>query len=111
MTVYKAAMSGIPEILQEEATTGNGRAIAIPSSFTRHAFYIRGIDTPSAGAVRIETADSPADSVWAPMTTNPTTVPDGLEVIEFEGVYGAFRCRVTTTVTSGSVTVEYLGGH
>ena len=111
MTIYKTAMSGIPVTLQEEATTGNGIAIAIPSSFRKHALYIRGLDAPSAGAVWPETADSPADSVWAKIPASAITVIDGEVVYNFEGIYLALRARISTNIVSGSVTVEYIGSH
>ena len=109
MTIYKSAMSGIRVPLQTAATTGTGTAIAIPSSFKRHIVYITGSDIPSAGAVQIEVAGDPSATVWAPLGGGPITVPDGLVVYEFEGIIGAIRANISTTVTSGTTTVEYEG--
>lgn len=109
MTIYKAASSGTREVLQLAATTGNGSAFAIPHSFNKHILYITGADTPSAGAIQPEVAASPDATVWAPLGGGPITVPDGMVIFEFEGIFGAIRARVSTDVTSGSVTVEYQG--
>jgi hypothetical protein len=111
MTVYAAAMQGVRVTLQSAATTGNGTAIAIPTSIKRHTLYITGSDTPSAGAVQPEVAASPDATVWAPIGGGPITVPDGMVAYTFEGEFGAIRCSISTTVTSGSTTVEYEGGH
>ena len=103
-------MRGVLVPLQTAATTGDGVVLAIPSSFRNHTIFIRGTDIPSAGAVQVETADSfDYAGTWAPIGGGPITVPDGEVVLQFEGVYQFIRARVTTTVTSGTLDVNYLG--
>jgi len=92
-----AAMRGVLQPLQTAATTGNGIVIAIPSSFRQHTVYIKGTDIPSAGAT------------WAPVAGSPVTVPDGEIAINFEGIYQFLRARISTTVASGTVDVNYVG--
>lgn len=105
-----AAMRGVLIPLQTAATTGNGVTLAIPSFFNHHTLYIRGNDIPSAGAVQIESADDPDYAgTWAPIGGGPVTVPDGEVIVQFEGQYQFIRCRVSTTVTSGTVDVKYTG--
>ena len=105
-----AAMRGVLQPLQTAATTGNGIVIAIPSSFRQHTVYIKGTDIPSAGAIQLETADSPDYAgTWAPVAGSPVTVPDGEIAINFEGIYQFLRARISTTVASGTVDVNYVG--
>lgn len=108
MTV--AAMRGVSLALQTAATTGNSVVIAIPSSFNHHSIYIKGTDTPSAGAVQIESADEfDYSGTWAPVGGGPVTVPDGEVIVQFEGQFKFLRARVSTAVTSGTVDVNYVG--
>lgn len=105
-----AAMRGVPLALQSGATTGNGTVAAIPSSFNQHSFYIKGIDTPSAGAIQLESADDPDYAgTWAPVAGGPVTVPDGEVLVQVTGQLRFVRARVSTTVTSGTVDVNYVG--
>lgn len=105
-------MRGVPLVLQDEDTTGSGEQIAIPSSFNHHQIIITGHDTPSAGAIQPECAVDPTstdDKDWAPIGGGPITVPDGSVEYNWQGSYTAFRARISTNVTSGSVTVTYTG--
>lgn len=113
MTVYKSPMSGVPMTLQSAATTGNGTAIAIPSSFRRHKLTIVCSAGVSAGAIQPETAkDASYAGTWAPLGGGPITVPAASTAFEytFEGIFAAFRARISTTVADGTVTVTYEGG-
>lgn len=104
------ASRGYPVALQALATTGNGNVVCPPSSFNHHSIYIKGNDTPSAGAIQIEGASDPEyTGTWAPIGGGPVTVPDGEVVVTFEGQFRAIRARVSTTVTSGTADVTYIG--
>lgn len=112
MTYYKSPLAGIPITLQDAATaTGRGLAIAIPKSFRRHKFTIRGNGAVGAGAIQFESA-SAVDyaGTWNPLGGGPVTVLAASELeYEFEGVYSALQARISTTVTVGTVTVTYVG--
>ena len=112
MTIYNSALSGIPFTLQSLATTGNGTPVVIPNSFTRHKITIKGNGAVGAGAIQVETADSPDYSgTWNPLGGGPITVVADSELeYTFEGVFNALRARISTTVTVGTVTVTYVGG-
>src|SRR3990167_9281779 len=99
----QAATRGVPVTLHSGATTGNGIAIAIPSSFKNHKIIISGIgDTVSAGAVQPEEASShDYAGVWSPIGGSPISIPlsGAAQVVEeFTGVYQFIRCRISTTV-------------
>ena len=98
-------------VLQNAQTTGNGTAIPIPSSFRRHKFTIKGLPTISAGAIQLESADAvDYAGTWNPLGGGPITVVDASEIeYNFEGIYGALRARISTTIVGGTVTVSYVG--
>lgn len=109
MTIVIIASRGVPVTMQSVATTGNGLAFVPPATATKHTFYIKGADIPSAGAVQPESADDvDYAGTWAPIGGGPVTVPDGETVVTFEGKLLAVRCRITTNITSGTVTVTYV---
>jgi len=113
-----AAMSGVLVPLQVAATTGNGDVVCPPMSFRNHTFIIKGNGTIGAGAVQIETADDPEyTGTWAAApkadgtTTTPVTVVSSAELaVVVTGIFTAMRARISTTVTTTNVTVQYLGG-
>lgn len=115
----RVANPGVKTLLQDAATTGNGESLSIPRSILYHAFYIRGNGTIGAGAVTLETADDPDYAgTWAALPSytdptlnvNPITVTSNAEkVYTYIGSLAAVRARITTTVTTTSVTVTYLG--
>jgi hypothetical protein len=111
MVDYAAAESGVLYTLQDAATTGNGNPLALPMSFRNHCFIIRGDGTIGAGAIQLETADNPSYAgTWAPLTT-PITVVSSAEVIfQYVGILPCVRARISTTVTTTTVTVFYYGG-
>ena len=110
MAINRSAKRGVQESLQSVATTGNGIALALPPSFRDHRVNIQGNGAVGAGAIQIETA-SVADyaGTWSPLGS-PITVPADSQVdVNFSGVFGAVRARISTTVTVGTVTVTYQG--
>jgi hypothetical protein len=111
MTTYLSATKGVPVTLQSGATTGNGVALAIPSSFKSHKINIKGLATVSAGAVQPESADDPSYSgTWNPLGGGPITVVDVSELeYNFVGIFSALRCRISTNIVGGTVTVTYVG--
>jgi hypothetical protein len=112
-----AAMSGVPFLLQDAQTTGNGNVLAIPPSFRNHTFIIKGNGAIGAGAIQLETADEPDYAgVWAAIpkpdgtASTPITVVSSADVIfTFFGVLNFVRARISTTVTTTTVTVTYRG--
>jgi len=105
-------------IVQDAQTVGNGVALAIPPELTHHTFYVRGNGAIGAGAVTIETAsDANYSGTWAPIvndlptpSVNPVVVVASAEVIyRFRGSFAALRARISTTVTTSTVTVTYVG--
>jgi len=119
MSVNRAAAPGENIVLQDAKTTGNGKAIAIPSSIRHHVFYIKGNGVIGAGAITIETADDPDYAgTWAALPSytdptlnaNPITVVSSAEKIySYTGALIAVRARISTTVTTATVTVTYRG--
>jgi len=113
-----AAVKGQNITIQNAQTTGNGDALAIPPGIKRHTFYIRGNGVIGAGAITLETASDPDyTGTWAALvndlatpTTNPVTVVSSAEVIyRIDGAFTALRARISTTVTTTTVTVIYRG--
>ena len=114
MSAPYAAMTGVPFLLQDTQTTGNGNVLAIPPSFRHHTIIIKGNSTIAAGAIQIETANEyNYAGTWAQVGGGPITVVDGADVVyNFEGVFNFIRARISTTITGagGSVSVAYEGG-
>lgn len=103
-------MSGVLFPMQSAATTGAGTAAAIPPSFHDHNFYIKGSSGVNAGAIQLESADDPTyTGTWNPQG-NPITVVASSELsITLAGIFPALRARISTTVTGGTVDVNYVG--
>lgn len=107
-------------VLQDAQTTGNGKALAVPG-FTHHVFYIKGNGVIGAGAITLETADSvDYAGTWAALPSytdptlnvNPITVVSSAEKIySYIGKLGAVRARISTNITTTTVTVSYKGGN
>jgi hypothetical protein len=118
MTLPIAARPGVLETLQDAQTTGNGQPLAIPPSVGRHIFYIVGNGAIGAGAITLETAHDPLYAgTWAALvndlatpTPNPVTVVSNAVVIyTYVGALAAVRARISTTVTTTTVSVYYKG--
>lgn len=113
-----SAKPGVLETLQDTATTGNGTALSLSPNIHRHTFYVKGNGAIGAGAITFETASDPEyTGTWAALvsnyatpTANPMTVVANAELIyTYIGVLSAIRARISTTVTTTTVTVKYLG--
>jgi len=111
MSSVKAAMRGVSVTLQDAQTVGNGTVIAIPPSFVNHRINIKGNGVIGAGAIQIESADTgDYAGTWSPVAGSPISVPSSAEVdVNFSGVYKFLRARISTTVTTTTVTVTYQG--
>jgi len=110
MSIIKSATRGVPVTLQDHVSSGNGEAIAIPPSFRQHQITVEGFSVFVEGSVQPETAETAADTVWAPLGGGPIVVPDGKVVYNFEGTFGAIRCPVTTEIANdGECVVTYRG--
>lgn len=106
-------MRGVAVVLQDAASADEapGTVIAIPESFKRHTLYIKGSTGTASGAVQPESADEfDYAGTWAPVGGSPVTVVDGEVIVNFEGVFKFFRCRISTVIGGGTVTVTYVGG-
>lgn len=106
-----SALRGSRVTLQSAATTGSGTVIAVPTSARNHKLFIRGSAGIASGAVQPETSSDPAyTGTWGQIGGGPVSLVASTElIVEFSGVYQFIRCRVSTTVVGGTVTVEYLG--
>lgn len=116
MTV--AARPGILETIQDAQTTGSGTVLALSPSILHHTFYVKGNGAIGAGAITFETASDPDYSgTWAALVNdlatpiaNPMTVVGSTELIyTYTGVLAFVRARISTTITTTTVTVKYLG--
>lgn len=111
----KAAMRGVPIILQDGTTSGDGEQIAIPPSFNHHQIIIVAAADVTAGAIQPETALNPADTDddnWAPVGGGPITVSTTAQEFNWQGSYSGFRARISTAISGGAapgVTVTYVG--
>lgn len=111
-----SARPGVLETLQDAQTTGNGTALAVPPSVSKHIFYVVGNGAIGAGAITFETAhDAAYSGTWAALvnqlatpTSNPLTVTGSAVLIyTYIGALAAVRARISTTVTTTTVSVYY----
>ena len=112
-------MSGVPVDLLVSATTGTSAALAIPPSFTIHAFLVRTPSGVSAGAITVEASNDPSDTnTWAAIVPdksilNPLTVVAGADLLmPYTGRLNFVRARINTTISGGTqagTTVTYEG--
>lgn len=110
MVAY-AVNSGQPvTLIDAQTAVAAGLAVAIPSTIKRHTFYIKGNGAVGAGAIQIRTADTPDyTGLWSPVGTPITVVANAEVHVSIEGVFGALRADISTTVTVGTATVLYVG--
>ena len=108
-----AAMSGVPYVMQNNTTTGNGDTIAVPPSFRNHTFIITGAAGISAGSIQCETSNNPLDSnLWAPIASAVTPLAGDDLLVEVVGLFNFLRARIATPISGGGapgVTVTYTG--
>jgi hypothetical protein len=105
-----AAMSGVPYVLQSAATSGNGNIVATPPSFRNHTFNVKGSAGVASGAVTIEASNDPNDAnTWGVVVPAQTVVASTNLLSEATGIFNFIRARISTTITGGTVTVEYEG--
>lgn len=111
MSAQKSAMKGVPITLQDAATTGNGVVLALSSGIKNHTVTIKGSAGVGAGAIQLEAATAnDYTGTWAAIGGGPISVGNDTEQqITFTGMYQFIRARISTTVTGGTVTVEYVG--
>lgn len=113
MAVTKSAMKGVPVVLHAagSSATAPGVVLAIPSSFRKHRVTIKGSAGIASGAVQPETAaEYNYAGTWAPIGGGPvSTIASSALIIEFEGIYKFFRCRISTLIGGGTIEVIYEG--
>lgn len=88
--------------MQTAATTGTGPAVALNHA-QRSVVYLKGSAGISAGAVQVETADTPDYAgTWTPESTPVTVTASALFQVDINRPVGAVRTRVTTNFTGGT---------
>lgn len=106
-------MSGVPYVLQNNTTVGNGNVIAPPPSFRNHTFIITGAAGITAGSIQVETTNTfPDAGLWAPIAAAVTPLASTDLLVEVAGIFAFLQARIATTVSGGAtpgVTVSYLG--
>ena len=100
--------------LQSAQTTGNGTAVKVlvasDTGVREHTFYIIGSAGVSAGAVQIETAMSDTYAgTWAPLGAAITVGNNTVQIVQVTGALDWVRARISSNITNGTVTVEYVG--
>ena len=101
--------------LQDDATTGDGVAVSVPTAgnenVREHMFYITGSTGVTAGAVTLETAPTvDYAGTWGTITTAVTVPAEETTPVSVRGLYLAVRARISTDVVGGTVSVVYAGG-
>jgi hypothetical protein len=105
-------MSGVPFQQQAAQTSGNGTVLAIPPSFRNHSWIITGNGVITGGDVQLETGTDPNldTNIWAPINVAIAVLPGVDQLVQYQGILGFVRARISAAVTGGgSVTVTYLG--
>lgn len=103
------AQAGVTVTLQSAVTTGNGTVIT-PGDLKDHSFEIEGSAGVATGAIQVETSfDADYTGTWWPVSAPITVTANAKILLQFEGAYGFFRARVSTSVTGGTATVKYRG--
>lgn len=108
----KSPMRGVAVALHTDgAALANGQVLAIPDSFKHHTLIIKGSAGIASGKVQPETADaSDYSGTWAQIGGGEVAVVASTElIIQFTGVYKFIRCRISTVLVGGTVTVTYVG--
>lgn len=106
----KSSMKGVPTTLQSAATTGNGTALAVNNN-RNHTIMIQGSAGVATGAVQFEASNDPSfTGTWAALGGAPVTVvANAVLTVAVVGVYEFIRARISTAITGGTVTVDYIG--
>ena len=90
-----------------DALTANDADVANCSEF---GVYVAFDHTSAAGTVLIETApQSSYTGLWAVLATITWAAIDKVHYAALTNVVGALRARVSSTVTSGTATVDIMG--
>ena len=85
---------------------GTGGAINVSSQATEYGFYVEFDHTSAAGQVVIETASSPTYAgTWAILATVNWSAIDKCHYVALTNALRCVRARISTAVTSGTVTV------
>jgi hypothetical protein len=100
---------GYRQKLQNASTGGNGNALQTYGYCREHTFYITPTTGVSTGAIQIETADeSTFTGAWAPLGPE-LNLSTGSAVVNHTGSLRAVRCRISSNVAGGTVTVMAVG--
>lgn len=107
----KSVTRGVPVILQDAATDGDGIVLAIPNSFHSHKLSAVFTALVSAGEYQPESADTfDYAGTWNPLGGGTIAFDADSELdYNFEGVYQFIRARITTPLVGGTVTITYIG--
>lgn len=81
------------------------------STFKELAFYVAWSSGVSAGVVTIESAPNATyTGTWAPLAVvTYTSGSPKCDLVQVSGTGLAFRARISTAITGGTVTVTFLG--
>jgi len=84
---------------------------AILAGRTNHSVYIVGSSGVASGAVTFETAHDPDyTGTWDELASAVTVVADTVDRVSLSNTaLAAARCRISTVIASGTVTVIYVG--
>ena len=112
MSIVAAVSQGVPVVLQDAQTSGDGVAIWAPPGATRHIVLLRANGGVTSGSIAVETAHDPNHSDgWATVVTSgvPVNNPGKEKRENFEGAFIALRARIVDPIVGGSVSVFYYG--
>lgn len=112
MAYQISPLRGVRErIIMAGGAAAPGVILAPPPSFTHHIFYIIGGAGIASGAVQPESAsESDYAGTWAQIGGGPIAVVADTELqAAFEGAFSFIRCRISTLMGGGTVTVDYMG--
>lgn len=97
-------------ILQDAKSTGNGTPYQTNGRASRMVVYADWSSGGSGGVLSIEEAPrSDYAGTWAVIGTISQSGASSMDAYHLDGAYGAIRARLTTDITSGTVTVSLLG--
>lgn len=92
--------------LNEVGTVG----VSDSAQLAECAFHVEFDGTSAAGVVLIETASSPTyGGTWATLATITWAAASRSHYAAITGVFMCIRARISSAVTSGTVTVKFVG--
>ena len=88
------------------ASTANGNELDLQAQSCSVDIHVIWSAGTSAGVIKIEEAQSTAYAgTWATLATVSWTAASKVDNVKMEGTFKYIRCRISTTVVGGTVTV------